>query len=289
MKQSHPLHKILDQLNQDLRSFIELSLAEPSVSWNEWISSVVKDKPIETRCWERKNCGNKVCPAYMNTCGRCWLIAGTMCCGEVQGKFAQKYRSCTECEIYQDAVFADPVSEIYEHLITLIHSLRTKQEELKALAITDRLTGLYNRNYFDIIISHNMEKLKRYGGKLALVMVDVDKFKYINDTYGHLHGDGILKECAMILRKSVRTSDILVRFGGDEFLIIMPQADCEEGDSLVARVRRNIEEWNAQYSSADYKLSFSIGCATVGRDSDLREAIKQADREMYRDKQRWRI
>lgn len=270
----------------DLRSFIDLSLHEADTTWEEWIASFKRD--VDVKCWERKNCGKKECPAYQNSCGRCWLIAGTMCCGEVTGKFALKYGNCTKCDIYQQAVFGDPVAEIYEHLITLVHSLRLKQDELKMIATRDLLTGLYNRNYFELVMAQEMEKVKRYGGRLSLVLIDVDNFKQINDNYGHLHGDGVLRECALILNKAVRSSDTLVRLGGDEFLIIMPETECNEKDILIQRINGCVKEWNGKYASQGYDLSLSFGCSVLEQGKELLEVLSEADALMYKDKTRKR-
>lgn len=280
--QDTPLVRSLKQIGQDMRAFIELSMRESDTAWEEWVTSL-KTK-LDTKCWVKKDCGREACPAYNNPCGRCWLIAGTMCGGEVQGQFAKKYKSCIECEVYQEAVFKDPVVEIYEHLIALVHSLRSKQDELKTLATKDFLTGLYNRNYLDMVISREAEKIKRYGGKLAVVLIDIDRFKYINDTYGHLHGDGVLKECAMMLNNAVRSSDILVRLGGDEFLIVMQGEDCSEKAPLIERIDSQVEEWNNKYSSSGYELSLSIGCSVLEKGKDIKEAIHEADCLMYKHK-----
>lgn len=272
----------MKQIGRDMRAFIELSMRESDSAWEEWVSSL-KTK-LDTRCWVKKNCDRKGCPAYNNACGRCWLIAGTMCGGEVQGHFAKKYKSCVECDVYQEAVFKDPVAEIYEHLIALVHSLRSKQDELKTLATKDLLTGLYNRNYFDIVISKEAEKIKRHGGRLAIVLIDVDRFKYINDTYGHLHGDGVLRECASMLNNAVRSSDTLVRLGGDEFLIVMQGADCSEKAPLIERIDLQVSKWNGKYASNGYELSFSIGCSVLEKGKDITEAIQEADSLMYKHK-----
>ncbi|HEX8947956.1 MAG TPA: GGDEF domain-containing protein [Dissulfurispiraceae bacterium] len=284
MPRGRRIEGVLQRLSSDLRSFIELSLQESDDSWRKWMYSELSD--VQVKCWERKSCNKKECPAYMNTYGRCWLIAGTMCGDKIQGKFALKYKSCTECDVYQETVFKDPVSEIYEHLIALIHSLRSKQEELKTMATKDVLTGLYNRNYFEMVMPLEVEKVKRYGGKMSIAMIDVDKFKQINDTYGHLHGDGVLRECALILGKSIRSSDLLVRFGGDEFLIVMPETDCTEKDALIARINENIAAWNGEYASSDYRLSLSIGCAVLEGGKALTEVIEEADGRMYNNKAR---
>ncbi|MBI4685105.1 MAG: GGDEF domain-containing protein [Nitrospirae bacterium] len=275
MDKKDPIYIALKKITDDIRFFIELSMQETDTKWEEWWSLVVKD--IEIRCWEKKNCIKRDCPAYMNTCGRCWLIAGTLCSGEVQGEFALQYKSCTDCNVYQEAVNKDSVTQIYENLITLVHSLRLTQKRLKTMSTRDLLTGAYNRNYFNEVIKSEIERTKRYNKKLSIIMADIDNFKQINDKYGHLHGDGVLKECALLLNKSIRASDLLIRFGGDEFLIIMPETDCAEGNALISRINTNISEWNEEYASSDYSLSFSLRCAAFKNGKDLIEVIKEAE------------
>lgn len=125
---------------RNLRTFIELSLFEDEKSWAEWIAKTTK--AITTECWKKK-CQELNCPAYGSKCGRCWLIAGTMCGGDAQGKFVNRYTSCYNCEVFKEAVLKDPASELQEHILTLIHSLRSKQQELKeALAEVKTLSGL---------------------------------------------------------------------------------------------------------------------------------------------------
>ena len=86
--------------------------------------------------------------------------------------------------------------EIYEHLITLVHSLKTTQSKLVNLATKDMLTGLYNRNYFNEAMARETARAKRFGEQMSVLIIDVDGFKSFNDNFGHLHGDGILRECA---------------------------------------------------------------------------------------------
>ena len=119
----------LDGLIRDLHVFIELSFQEDESSINDWVKKTINK--LESTCWKNKNCNETNCPAFKNECGRCWLIAGTMCGGEVQGKFAEKYGFCTKCEVYQDIIANDKVLELRELVIALIHSLRLKQHELK--------------------------------------------------------------------------------------------------------------------------------------------------------------
>jgi len=133
--------KSIEDAINNLRTFIELSQADEKTAWNEWITATVNN--IDVRCWEKKNCDKKICPAYLNSCGRCWLIAGTMCGNCPEGEFAIKYKSCLKCDIFQGAVFKDPVTELEELIIILIFNFRQKHNDLqKALENTKMLSGL---------------------------------------------------------------------------------------------------------------------------------------------------
>jgi diguanylate cyclase (GGDEF)-like protein len=138
------------------------------------------------------------------------------------------------------------IKEVYDHLSLLINTLKTSQERYKKLATRDILTGVYNRNYFNETIIRDIELARRRDERLSFILIDVNDFKMINDTYGHLHGDGVLRACADILRKSVRKSDFLCRYGGDEFVIVTPQPTCEANGPLFERIRTNLEEWTGR-------------------------------------------
>jgi diguanylate cyclase (GGDEF)-like protein len=117
-----------------------------------------------------------------------------------------------------------------------------KSEQMRELSITDPLTGLYNRRYFNIRLDEEFQRAKRYDLQMSLVMMDIDNFKLFNDTEGHLAGDYILREVASIMSAAVRANDILVRFGGEEFLILMPQTSKAEALWVAERIRKNIRE-----------------------------------------------
>ncbi len=117
-----------------------------------------------------------------------------------------------------------------------------KSEQMRELSITDPLTGLYNRRYFNIRLDEEFQRAKRYDLHMSLVMMDIDNFKLFNDTEGHLAGDYILKEVASIMSAAIRANDILVRFGGEEFLILMPQTSKAEALWVAERIRKNIRE-----------------------------------------------
>jgi diguanylate cyclase (GGDEF)-like protein len=282
MGNERALDRVLRQLADDIRLFIDLSLRETDASWDEWLRLVSRQAGV--KCWERKRCNSPECPAYMLTDRRCWHVAGTMCGGTVKGEFALKYKSCTECEVYRDAVFSDPVTEIFEHVLTLVHSFRLTQDKLRAMATRDPMTGLYNRTFFNEILLNEVERTRRYGSAFSLVLLDIDNFKWINDTYGHIFGDKIIRDCATILTRSVRASDILVRYGGDEFLVVIPGDEDRECEEVMGRIKSMVDEWNLRHASPDYDLSLSAGCARYADGMEVMNVLKQADERMYMDK-----
>jgi diguanylate cyclase (GGDEF)-like protein len=188
----------------------------------------------------------------------------------------------------EGVVYSTLISEIYDHLGMLMKNIKVSQDRLRKLATRDLLTGLYNRNYFNETIIRDIQKARRYHEKLSMILIDIDNFKYINDTFGHLHGDGVIKECANILSRSVRRSDFLCRYGGDEFVIVTPKPDCKDNDPLLERIKEQLDKWNSQYATADYTLSFSIGCASWNEEKDIMDVLHEADQNMYQDKQRKR-
>lgn len=131
----------LESLVKDLRVFIELSFQEGEISLRDWINEIFSN--IEGTCWNQKNCNKKDCPAYENfDCGRCWLIAGTMCGEKPTGTFVEKYNSCLECEVFKDVIRDNKVQELKELIIILVNSLRLKQTALrKAQAEIKILSG----------------------------------------------------------------------------------------------------------------------------------------------------
>jgi diguanylate cyclase (GGDEF)-like protein len=157
-------------------------------------------------------------------------------------------------------------------------------EELRKLQInaaTDPLTGLYNRRFFDDYFEKELNRSNRYSHRLALVVFDLQRFKAVNDRYGHQQGDLVLRMVAETLRKSMRTSDYAFRLGGDEFALLLPQSDPEQAAALSRRLR-------AAYAAAieslhmDVPLALDYGLAIYPDDGDLKEVlIRVADERLY--------
>lgn len=168
-------------------------------------------------------------------------------------------------------------------LVTLMEITDRKdyEEKLKHMSLYDQLTGLYNRNYFENEINR-LKGSREYP--VTIISADLDGLKLVNDTVGHKQGDEMLKDCAKILKKSLRCSDIIARIGGDEFVSILPRTDRETAGRIAKRIKTNVEVYNLQENNK-IPLSLSLGLATaVDSSKDLEEAFKESDDLMYRDK-----
>jgi diguanylate cyclase (GGDEF)-like protein len=157
-------------------------------------------------------------------------------------------------------------------------------EELKKLQInaaTDALTGLYNRRLFEDYFNKELNRARRYGQHLALVLIDLHKFKEVNDRYGHLQGDQALQAAAATLRKTLRTSDYAFRIGGDEFSLLLPQTDPEQSSTLARRLRANYDS-SIQPMKFEVPLALDYGVAVCPEDGDQQETLIQvADERLY--------
>jgi len=159
------------------------------------------------------------------------------------------------------------------------------EEKLKDQATRDPLTGVFNRRHFNEVIEQEVRRAKRYDHPLGLLMIDVDKFKHINDHYGHQAGDMVLQSIARILRDTVRETDVIVRYGGDEFLVVLTET-AEECAGVARRMRAAIEGTRVIANNSSIPVSISIGTAAWNSHSGatVEEALAEADEKMYEDK-----
>jgi diguanylate cyclase (GGDEF)-like protein len=180
-------------------------------------------------------------------------------------------------------VFEDMTGEIRRTNL----ALAAANEQVKRLAITDPLTGCYNRRFFDEIGRREMERHRRYGDPLSVVFVDINRFKRLNDRFGHDTGDTVLQALAALLRGHVRQSDYVIRWGGDEFLLLLM---CSSGEARAkARELKTAFALERDNAGLPSDLGLSIGVAEVDASADtLANAIRLADADMYRDKVRRR-
>ncbi len=157
-------------------------------------------------------------------------------------------------------------------------------EDLKKLQInaaTDPLTGLYNRRFFEEYFERELNRARRYGQSLALVILDLHRFKEVNDRYGHPQGDQLLQAAASTLRQSLRSSDYAFRIGGDEFALLLPQSDTEQATALSRRIRA-IYDTAIEPMRLDVALGLDYGVAVYPHDGDQKEIlIRVADERLY--------
>ncbi len=170
-----------------------------------------------------------------------------------------------------------------------VQQSRASQEELERLASFDSLTGLYNRRTVLRLLDDQMKRAKRYDETLAVLMVDIDHFKEVNDRYGHLVGDRVLEAVASVLSQSVREVDRVGRYGGEEFLITLPKADVGSAREVGERIRGAVEEGGmTAHHGAVFHVTISVGVAGYRSGEDLLAFVGRADDALYSAKQNGR-
>jgi len=168
--------------------------------------------------------------------------------------------------------------------------LRQSVSNTLALAVTDELTGLYNRRYFERHLSILLQKAQEQDRDMALMLIDMDYFKSVNDTYGHDTGDAVLREFADRLRRNIRGVDLACRFGGEEFVILMPDTDFRQAQGIAERVRAAVAEKGFEAGNGrPLKVTVSVGMALNEHQTDTPELLlKRADVALYRAKREGR-
>lgn len=184
---------------------------------------------------------------------------------------------------------AAAIKDLSDHLNTKVaertQELNEANQKLHEIAIRDPLTNLYNRRFLRERFKEELERAKRYGHGLAVVMADIDHFKKVNDTYGHDVGDQILTSVATCMSHTMRDSDIVSRFGGEEFCIVMPMAEADSTIKVLERLRERIAGLKHPVRDADLSMTCSFGVTMLsGREQDMDHLLKEADDALYRAK-----
>lgn len=185
----------------------------------------------------------------------------------------------------EDRVFTVNIDD-YEHKgehyvvsFTDITELKEKSNLLEYQATHDQLTGLFNRQKFNQIFLKEIKRDKRYDNALSLIIFDIDDFKSFNDDFGHNIGDEVLKIISKIVLKSVREHDTIVRWGGEEFLVLLPQTEIKGAVNVAEKIRHSIEEFES--SDIPRQITASFGVTKLQQDDDENSVIKKADEALY--------
>lgn len=162
------------------------------------------------------------------------------------------------------------------------------QKELEELSLKDSLTGVANRRYLDRILEKEWTRSCRHHQPLSLAIFDIDYFKQYNDRYGHLQGDKCLKQVAQLLEESVRSADVVARFGGEEFVLVMPQTDTAAAQAVVKRCYQRLAEAGIAHEASPIadRLTFScgLGSSLPEREESLEAFVERVDRSLYQAK-----
>ncbi len=166
----------------------------------------------------------------------------------------------------------------------VIRKINFMYKHTKHLSETDALTKLNNRRCFENCFDKEFARAKRYGNKLSIGIIDVDFFKKINDTYGHLCGDYILQEVAYNIVNNFRQTDFVFRYGGEEFTVILTETSAESAQIPFERLRKTIEEQVFRYDNKDIKVTISAGISSNTELQDAWDMLDEADKALYKAK-----
>ncbi|MDF9777342.1 sensor domain-containing diguanylate cyclase [Pseudomonas baetica] len=170
-------------------------------------------------------------------------------------------------------------------LALLNRAIKRYQDKIQAQAILDSLTELPNRRGFDLLAAQAMHEARREPKPLTALLLDLDHFKTLNDTYGHLAGDQVLIGFARDLESCLRHSDIVCRWGGEEFIVLLKDTDGKTGLMIAEKIRQHVEQQRYAYNDKALQLTVSIGLTTLQADDTLHSLLSRADHAMYRAKQ----
>jgi diguanylate cyclase (GGDEF)-like protein len=163
-----------------------------------------------------------------------------------------------------------------ESLESLFH------EEIYRMTIVDGLTQIHNKRFFLEFLEREMSRCQRYGRTLSLIMLDIDHFKDVNDTYGHIAGDHVLKEVATAIKARVRKEECFARYGGEEFALVMPEAELDNVRIFAEKIRALVEDRAMEFEGKPIRVTVSLGIAQMATDvSDAEAFIEVADAKLY--------
>lgn len=185
-------------------------------------------------------------------------------------------------EIAKDYSSVNNELEQYKHQVT---KLQQDLNKYKNESIKDHMTGLFNRKYMDLKLSEEIESYKRLGTPFCVVMADIDKFKSINDNYGHPIGDQVLKHLSKLIKENIRKTDFAFRYGGEEFMMLLINADIRNSAHVADQIRKKLEATNFTLKGNSFTVTASFGIAQFTPEHSAESVIKLADSRLYSAKQ----
>ncbi|HEY5561459.1 MAG TPA: diguanylate cyclase [Clostridiaceae bacterium] len=178
----------------------------------------------------------------------------------------------------------DQLKKAYEIIKLKNDELKEVMEKLEVAAVTDPLTGLNNRRFIIEKIVEEIVRFKRFNQVFSLIITDVDLFKNINDSHGHDYGDYVLNGISYIMKHSLREIDYISRWGGEEFLILLPETEVEGAKIIAERMRKRIFEKEFVFNNISSKVTMTFGVASIDQKGDMYETIKRCDEALYEGK-----
>jgi len=194
-----------------------------------------------------------------------------------------KGKNCTKIE---DKYWAIKSGDKY--IIDEFEGIDKLKEDLEQNALIDPLTGCVNKKETEYLAEEFLKNFLRYNNTLAILMLDIDFFKKVNDTYGHLAGDLVLKEVSNTIKSLVRDSDVCGRFGGEEFIVLAPNTKLNGALKLAERIRKTIEKTKFEFESQIIKVTISIGITSASKTDSVFSLIERVDTALYAAKENGR-
>ena len=198
---------------------------------------------------------------------------------------SRKERRFSEKELKISQVIAS-MAAVALNNARLFNIIKEEKDLLEKMAVTDDMTRLYNHRFFVRRLKEEYKRVERHGTNLACIMIDIDNFKNVNDTYGHQAGDVVLQEIARIIKRCVRETDVVARYGGEEFAVILPHTGNEAAVNLANRIRNAVKKSRSDSLGPDVSITVSIGVSTYPHPevNNMDDLIRKADDGLYQAK-----
>ncbi len=173
--------------------------------------------------------------------------------------------------------------------IDVIKKINFMYSQTRYLSVTDPLTGLYNRRHFEDNLEREFLRASRYNNELSFAIIDIDFFKKVNDTYGHSAGDYVLKEVAYLILQNLRKTDMVFRYGGEEFTVIITETPIERAVVPLERLRKAVEEYPFNHNGQKIQVTISVGVSEVSKKTEtVNQLFEDADKALYKAKENGR-